>query len=795
MNLRAGLLAFVGAFACVAHADPVTIRFTSGDASPDGMKTTRAIIAAFERAHPNIRVKFEPVTDNYENKLLSQYAANTAPDVAVMNPNRIVMFSDRGALKPLNDFPDLDSPEVDLSGRYPNIVRSFTWKGKLYALPRDVACSAYVFYNKELFRKAGIPYPTGDWTWDTKVRPELKEKDFVWVMQQLTKRDPGAKRNSQYGYATAWPQLWMEILLASSNVRMWDSDEHPTKLNAANPAVVDIFQFASNAINKDNWMPSNNDIGALSGSSVEDEFIKGRIAMYSTGSWAIRELRKKMKDDWDIAPFPKFARGESDYLPGEGAGLGIFASSKHPKEAWAWVKWMSGPNGLIPIARAGNGQPSIRKLAQTPGIWLPAKDAKDVDRRPEHIGITDETVLRVYNRQLPIYFSGVANSVQGSYYNVLTGTGDPLQTLKKLDVDGQKQLNLALRRTDSTPYPFYPALAVGILITLGLVAWIYWPERGRRLSRVEREESRSAYLFLIPWIFGLAFTVGPMIYSFLLSFAESDIIQTPKWRGLGNYADATNLSIDDSVWISIRQTFIFAIFSIPLGLMTALGLSLLLNQKVKGVPLFRALYYLPSLASGVAIALIWARVFHPEQGLLNSLIYGHDGKGDLLGLGTLLSNWAGTPDKPINWIGNPKTVIPSFILMGMWGAGGGTIIFLAGLQSISQTYYEAATLDGAGIWRKFRNVTLPLLTPTLFFALVTGVIGSLQVFSEAFVLTDGGPDRATLFYMVNLYKKAFGELQMGFASAMAWILFAIILLLTVIQFRFSKWVHYEGELK
>jgi ABC-type sugar transport system permease subunit len=304
-------------------------------------------------------------------------------------------------------------------------------------------------------------------------------------------------------------------------------------------------------------------------------------------------------------------------------------------------------------------------------------------------------------------------------------------------------------------------------------------------------------LFLLPWIVGLlVFTVGPMIYSFLLSFAESDIIQPPKWRGLGNYVDAFDVGRSDTFLISLRVTFTYAVISIPLGIASALALALLLNQKVKGVALWRALYYIPSLASGVAISLIWMKVFNPETGLLNGIIYGPDGHRNLFGLGGLLSNLAGTPDKPINWLGNPHTVLPAFIIMGLWGAGGGTIIFLAGLQGIPQTYYEAATLDGAGVWRRFRNVTFPLLTPTIFFSFITGVIGALQAFTQAFVMTDGGPDRATMFYVLNLYKEAFGHLHMGYASALAWMLFVVILAVTAIQLWFAKrWVFYEGGFK
>jgi multiple sugar transport system permease protein len=274
------------------------------------------------------------------------------------------------------------------------------------------------------------------------------------------------------------------------------------------------------------------------------------------------------------------------------------------------------------------------------------------------------------------------------------------------------------------------------------------------------------------------------------------MIRTPKWRGLGNYADALNPRIDDTLFVSLRQTFIFAALSIPLGTIAALGLALLLNQKIRGVPLFRALYYLPSLASAVAMSLIWMRLFDKDHGLINAMLYGADGRSGFLHLGPLLSNFIGTPGEPINWLGNVKTVLPAFIIMGLWGAGGGTIIFLAGLQGISTSYYEAAILDGASAFRRFRSVTLPLLTPTLFFSLITGAIGTLQVFSQAFVTTGGGPDRATLFYMVWLYNTAFGQLRMGYASALAWILFLIILAVTVVQLTLSKrWVFYEGDLK
>lgn len=238
-------------------------------------------------------------------------------------------------------------------------------------------------------------------------------------------------------------------------------------------------------------------------------------------------------------------------------------------------------------------------------------------------------------------------------------------------------------------------------------------------------------------------------------------------------------------------TLIYTAFSVPLGVMVALLLALLLNQKVRGIPLFRAVYYVPSLASLVASSLIWRKIFNPENGLLNAVIYGSHGSW----LGTKLSEIAGTPDKRLDWLGSEKFALPGLIIMSMWFAGGGMIIMIAGLQNIPQHYYEAATLDGAGVWGKFRAITIPLLTPTLFFSLVTGFIGSFQVFTQAVVMTSGGPNDSTRFYMYKLYQNAFEQLRMGYASAGAWILFAIIMVVTLVQFRASKWVYYEADTK
>jgi multiple sugar transport system permease protein len=228
---------------------------------------------------------------------------------------------------------------------------------------------------------------------------------------------------------------------------------------------------------------------------------------------------------------------------------------------------------------------------------------------------------------------------------------------------------------------------------------------------------------------------------------------------------------------ALKVTAVYAAFAVPLGLVCSLALAMLLNINVRGMRVFRSVFYIPAILPGVAVAMVWLTVFRPQGGVFNSIL-----------------GWFGVA--PVPWLTSPEWALPSFVVMSLWGVGGGMIIYLAGLQSVPTQLYEAAEIDGAGSWRKFVSVTLPMMSPTILFNLIMGIIGSFQVFTSSFIMTQGGPAYATLFYVLYLYQKAFKYLQMGYACALAWILFAIILTLTLIVFRSSaRWVYYEAELK
>lgn len=298
------------------------------------------------------------------------------------------------------------------------------------------------------------------------------------------------------------------------------------------------------------------------------------------------------------------------------------------------------------------------------------------------------------------------------------------------------------------------------------------PKRRFKVSMRTRE-AIMGYVFISPWIIGfLIFLVGPMLASIYLSFTQYKIIAPPVFIGLDNYA---RMFSDRFVWSSLGVTARYTFFAVPLGLILAMAVAVLLNQRIFASGVFRTIFYLPSVISGVAVALVFAWIFNYRFGILNYFL-------SLVGI-----------NGP-NWLGDPAYALWAFILMSLWGIGGNVVIYLAGLQGVPVQLLEAAKIDGAGAWTRFTRITLPLMTPVILFTLIMSVIATFQTFTQAYIMTGGGPANSTLFYLLYLYRNAFNWFEMGYASALAWLLFIIILVLTIILWTTSaRWVYYEGE--
>ena len=294
-----------------------------------------------------------------------------------------------------------------------------------------------------------------------------------------------------------------------------------------------------------------------------------------------------------------------------------------------------------------------------------------------------------------------------------------------------------------------------------------------------KAEHRQGWLFVSPWVIGfLLLTAGPMVYSLYLSFTASSLLSPPQWVGLENYR---RIYSDPIFYRSLGNTAYYALLGVPLGMILSLGLALLLDAPVRGLGVFRTLFFLPSVTNTVALSILWLWLLNPEFGLLNTGLAAVGLEGPL-------------------WLQSEAWAKPALVLMSLWTVGGQMIICLAALQGVPLELKEAAAIDGAGPVRRFFAVTLPMISPALLFNFIMGLVGALQVFTQAFVMTggvqpgsEGGPNQSTLFIVLYIYKKAFQEYDMGYASALAWALFVIITACTWLAWRVSKSrVHYEG---
>lgn len=299
---------------------------------------------------------------------------------------------------------------------------------------------------------------------------------------------------------------------------------------------------------------------------------------------------------------------------------------------------------------------------------------------------------------------------------------------------------------------------------------------GSKRMTLERKEAMQGYIFVSPWIIGfICITLGPMLFSLYASFTNYNITSRMDFVGLDNYVRMFNS--DKLFWISLGNTLYYVLFMVPLTTVGAIVLAVFLNQGIPGMRFFRTVYYVPAVLSGVGVYILWMQLLSPSTGLVNTLL-----------------GFVGIDGPP--WLYDPAWTKPALILMKMWSVGSGMLLYLASLQGVPKQMYEAADIDGAGVFRKFFKITLPMITPIIFFDIVTSTIGGFQIFQEAYVMSEsgeGGPMNSLLFFNLHMFNKGFRVLDMGYATGMAWILFLIVMFLTAINLVLAKrWVYYEG---
>ncbi len=529
-----------------------------------------------------------------------------------------------------------------------------------------------------------------------------------------------------------------------------------------------------------------------------DPFLNGRVAMRIDGNYflvTIGQYNRQMEFGVAPAPMPQ-AELDKGRQPISWLGGWVYAipSSAHNKQAaWKFLKWMVSRDAFLL-------QENMRRdIAVSQGqLFVPqlsSRKSVDIEYYKQYV---------VGDPPLPVRFASAydvfLDLIPYSYYRPVTPVGQLLwnehrrATERALSHDAspqealdrgtrvvQAQLDRVLAPPPGSPVRWTVILvAYALALVLAAAGMVLYAFRRSRTRGYFRRQWYAGWAAAAPWMAGfVVFVGGPMLFSLIMSFTHYDVINRATWAGVSNYKE---LGTDPLFYKSLCNTAFMAL-GVPLGIVVGLALAMFLDAAVRGLSVYRTLFYLPAVVPAVAASILWLWVFHPTSGLLNSLMA-------VTGLNDHLRDWGF--DVPLKWLQQESLAKPALILMGLWSAGASMLIWLAGLKSIPEELYEAAAIDGAGRLRRFGHVTLPMLTPYIFFNLIMGTIGVFQVFTQAYVMTEGGPNDSTLFYAYNLFNQAFRYLRMGYASALAWVLFAIIMILTLIQIRTSRrWVHYE----
>ncbi len=743
----------------------------SGEGGQEEDAIADALLADFEASHPGVRVRRINPGDafSYYTKLQTMAAGGSPPDVFYVGSERVAALVEAGQLAPV------DAAE-DLSDFYPAVVDAFrydghrTGSGTLWGIPKDFTTIGF-YLNLDLFRAAGLTPPQGEWTW----------QEFVRAARALGQLESDDGRPVYGAEFVTWPMM-VRLYLRSHGLDLVSGDFQ--QLRVREPAVTAALDKLRGWRHDEERTLTSGLSKVAAGASV---FLTGTVGMAGPfGRWVVPSYRKIDSFEWDFVPLPH----ATGLPPSNGVATvawSVSAHSEHPEEAWALVRHLTGEHSQTLAAPLGLAVPARRSVAES-DAFLDPNQAPASDRAYLDAAVHASAVPWPAN---PLFEDLVRTRLERA---LKTGDASLDQAFDELEQGWRMQLDSPLARTDLPPMPWASLVVVLMLVVAILSAvlgWWWWRTRPGRLGL---REELSGYLLISPWLIGfLLFLAFPILLSFALSLSKWNGMSTldhAQWAGLANY---TQLLVHDQRFlVCLKVTAYYALLAVPLGQLFALGAALLMNQKLRGIAFFRGAWYLPSVLAGVGVAVLWRWVFDGDNGLLNALLMSLSGAVDWL---LTLFGLPAAELSPPEWFGKDagRWGAPAFALMNLWAVGGSMMIYLAGLKGIPQALYEAAEIDGAGAWRRFRSVTLPMLSPVIFFNFIMAIIGSFQVFTQAFVMTGGEPGDLTRFYVLYLYNQAFDFYQMGYASAMAWLLLVLVLALTAVVMRGSRrLVYYEA---
>ncbi len=841
---RLGLVPLRVAVACMLSLLALVAWWTwrsTREARPDGRETivfwgssqlgedAYTIVNRFERENPGYKVEMgtavaRDLTGDAQ-RLLTAITGGVPPDLVWFDRFAVGEWASKHALEDLTPYIEgqapADSHRIDLAEYYDWAVDEGSYRTpgssepkRMYGMP--VSADIRVLYtNLDLLANEGLvdpvtrqPKPPATWE-------ELR--DYAKRLSRFkTPGDPSSGL-TRLGFAPNYGNSWLYIFAFQAGGEFLSPDRTRVTLDA--PPVVRALRFMTDIYDDLGGVAQADAFQQGFQSGPLDPFFRGQVAMKIDGNWCLDGFAAYAPDmHFALTPAPmpadELAKGRDPITWAGGWALVIPSTAKHKQGSWKLLQYLRSWE-TIQLLEQGK-----RERQQSEGrLYLPGgqanrvhyerliKDAVDDNpRMPPLFKQSFATLKELMKHTLirpvtPVgqmlwrqHVSGYEDAVNHVYAaKAKAENADEIaMALAANQIPVQRQLDALLQPLPPHQVSWAPYLALYALAVAACLLAILILQRRRRLSHGYRlRETGAALLFASPWFIGFAvLTGGPILFSIVYSFTTYDVLTPARYVGLANYRE---LFADPLFYKSLGNTA-FMILRIPLVMVVGLAIALLLNQGIKGIGLYRTAFYMPVVMPAVAASLLWMWIFSPSQGFLNQALSWMFDSAPGHAFEWVVSLFTAKPfhlDAPL-WLKDQNWSKPALIIMNVWTAGGSMIIWLAGLQGIPQQLYEAASIDGANAWKRFRHITIPMLSPYILFNLIMGLIGTMQIFGEAYIMTNGGPANSTLFYALYLFQESFQFFRMGYASALAWILFLVVLVLTLIQLWMSKrWVHYD----
>ncbi len=823
----AGLLALAGLAGAQTKKRDLVIW---GIAIGPETKGQDAVKREFERRNPdiNVRVLSMGAGNMDPQKLLTSIVGNVAPDVINQDRFSISDWASRGAFQSLDDLIARDkndplSPKPDQY--YPAAWAEATYEGKVYGIPTG-ADDRVLVWNKKIFtdradeiRKAGLDPTRAPRTWSEVLR----------YSRAITQWNPDGSLKSA-GFMPNFGNSWLYMYGFQNNADFMSADRRKCTLDSE-PAreavrfmiagydlllkdtkIEDALQYLKDGTGP---MATSKKSGYEVAKAFEsgflgkenDAFVTGKVSMKIDGNWILNDISRYAPQTQIMAADPpvpddryngtgRFAGEKDRYITWIGGYcLAVPKGAKNREDGWRYIKFATSTEGRRIDAAAQQAWERLRGRAYIPTLSASREANEKLFQEFKPADAKFAAVLGKYVDMMPVgrirpaTFAGQVlwNEHVKAMETALYKKATPQAALQEAQANVQRDLDAFF---DKEKYPVLnltvPLTVAGAAIGLGLVGFAVWFSR-QRIGRLDKSEAKWAYLFVSPWLFGfLLLTVGPMLASLLFSFAQYDVLNPARFIGLKNYQDMAGVGSAPMIK-AFGNAVYMAGLGVPLGLLTGLAVALLLNTAATGMRLYRTFFYMPAIVPTTAAAVLWTWVLTPDKnkGLINSY------------WAQTITEWFGVA--PPAWIQSADWAKNGLVVMGIWGAGSGMILWLAGLKGVSPSLYEASGIDGATPWKQFWSVTFPQLSPIIFFNTVMGFIGAMQEFDRQYIMrpsSDGpiGPDDSMLTPVYHLFQNGFTFFKMGYASALAWTIFSVILIITFVQFRLApRWVHNEVE--